>query len=124
MGRYPLEAMPEFYSQADVMLLPLKKEYIFSLTIPAKIQSYLACGKPVLGMLDGEGADIINESGAGLTCPAGTPKLLARNILQMYNMDQVELNKFGDNAITYYTNNFDRNLIIDRFERLFQSVIA
>ena len=124
MGRYPLEAMPEFYSQADVMLLPLKKEEVDSLTIPAKIQSYLACGKPVLGMLDGEGADIINESGAGLTCPAGTPKLLARNILQMYSMDQVELNKFGDNAITYYTNNFDRNLIIDRFERLFQSVIA
>ena len=73
LGSYPLEKMPGFYYNADVMLFSLKDEYIFSITIPAKVQSYLACGKPILSMINGEGGNIIEEANAGLSCPAGSP---------------------------------------------------
>ena len=69
LGSYPLDMMPSFYSEADCMLFSLKKDYIFSLTIPAKVQSYLACGKPIVSMIDGEASIIINDSKAGLTAP-------------------------------------------------------
>ena len=59
LGKFPLETMPAFYANADALLLSLKKEYIFSITVPAKVQSYLACGKPVLSMLDGEGSVLL-----------------------------------------------------------------
>lgn len=51
LGRYPLEMMPSFFSKADVMLLSLKSETIFNLTVPAKLQTYMASGKPILAMI-------------------------------------------------------------------------
>ena len=65
MGRYPIETMPHFFKQADAMLVSLKNEPIFALTVPAKIQAYMASGKMILGMINGEGRDIINESKCG-----------------------------------------------------------
>ncbi|HWR26537.1 MAG TPA: glycosyltransferase family 4 protein, partial [candidate division Zixibacteria bacterium] len=56
IGRHPAETMPRFFALADALLVTLKKEPIFSLTIPSKVQSYLACAKPVIAALDGEGA--------------------------------------------------------------------
>ena len=78
--------MPELYSNADALLITLKKSKIFSLTVPGKIQSYLACGKPILSMMDGEGSNIINESMAGFTAPAEEPNKLLDNILKMNAM--------------------------------------
>ena len=62
LGSYPIEQMPHFYAQADAMLISLNDEYIFSITIPAKVQSYLACGKPILAMVNGEASSIIKGS--------------------------------------------------------------
>lgn len=55
LGRYHIQSMPHFFARADVMLVTLKREPIFTLTLPGKIQSYLACGKPIIAALDGEG---------------------------------------------------------------------
>ena len=70
LGSFPPTEMPKFFSHADVLLVSLKKEKIFSLTIPAKIQSYLACGKPIIASIDGEGAKIVNDAKCGVTSPA------------------------------------------------------
>jgi len=71
LGTFPLAAMPDFYALADIMLITLKNDYIFSLTVPAKIQSYLVCSKPILAMMNGEGARVVIESKAGLACNSG-----------------------------------------------------
>ena len=58
LGSYPPENMPEFFVCADALLITLKKADIFSYTIPGKLQSYLACAKPIIGALDGIGKEI------------------------------------------------------------------
>lgn len=114
LGRHPVELMPRFFSLADVMLVTLKKEYIFSLTIPAKVQSYLACAKPVIAALDGEGARVIEESGAGLTCPAENPDALAEVVLAMYRMSETECINMGLRGRSYFDRHFERTMLLDR----------
>ena len=116
LGRHPLEAMPAFFSHADVLLVTLKKEPIFALTIPSKIQSYLACGKPVIAALDGEGANIIEEAGAGFTCLGGAPDALAQAVLKMYETPKPEREKMGSKGRAYYEANFDRDMLLDRLD--------
>lgn len=116
LGRHPLEMMPSFFSHADALLVTLKKEPIFALTIPAKIQSYLACGRPIIAALDGEGAKIIDDAGAGLTCPAEAPDALAKTVLKMYETPKVEREKMGMSGRRYYEANFERNMLLDKLE--------
>ena len=123
MGSYPLEKMPEFYAQADCMLFSLKKEYIFSITIPAKVQTYLACAKPVLAMIDGEASKMIDDAQAGLTCPSERPELLASNIKELSSLGQNELNRMGQNALDYYNKEFERTMLMDRMESIFNKMI-
>ena len=112
----------KFYSNADAMLFSLKDEYIFSITIPAKVQSYLACGKPILAMIDGEASKIIEEANAGLTCPSESSELLAENIKKLSSQDQNELDKLGQNALNYYNNEFERTMLMDRMESTFNKM--
>jgi colanic acid biosynthesis glycosyl transferase WcaI len=119
MGTFPLEKMPEFYSNADAMLFSLKREDIFALTVPAKVQSYLACGKPILAMIDGEGASIIEESDAGYTSPAETPDMLAENALRMATISPLQLLEMGQRARKYYDENFERSFLFEKAESMF-----
>lgn len=123
MGRHPVESMPTFYSQADVMLVTLKSEGIFALTIPGKVQSYLACGKPVIAMLDGEGAKVIEEAGAGFSCPASDALKLASIVKRVASMDQSDLQKLGDQGKKYYESEFERSIAISRAEAMFVEVV-
>lgn len=123
-GRYPLESMADFFSLADVMLVTLKRDPIFSLTVPAKIQSYLACGRPVLAALDGEGARIIEEAAAGITCPTEDPAALVAAILRMRNTAAEGLCEMGENGLKYYRNNFDRKMLIDRLEEWMKQLVT
>ncbi len=114
LGRHPIEAMPAFFSNADVLLVTLKKEPIFALTIPSKIQSYLACGKPVIAAIDGEGTRIIEEAGSGFTCPAEVPDLFAQTVIKMYKTPKAERDKMGMSGRAYYESNFSRNMLLDK----------
>ena len=122
LGNFPLDRMPEFYAQADSMLFSLKKEYIFSITIPAKVQSYLACGKPILAMIDGEAASVVDESKAGLACESQNPEDFAKNILKFSKLEKNELNKLGNNAINFYNKEFERKMLIDKLENIFTKI--
>ena len=124
LGSFPLSAMPEFYSMADVMLISLKNDFIFSLTVPAKIQSYLACAKPLVAMIDGEAARIVEESGAGYSGSSGDYYQLAQNIIQLSkDRDNGLLPAMGFNAYDYFKNNFDRTMLVDRALSIFNDVL-
>lgn len=104
-GRYPLEDMPKFYAVADAFLVTLKRDEFISYTLPGKIQSYMASGKPILAAIDGEASDVIHEADCGLCCPAEDDKGLAHIILQFYE-DKESRRRYGDNAKAYYEANF------------------
>ena len=118
LGRYPADTMPRFFSLSDALLVTLKKEPIFALTIPSKIQSYLASGKPIIAALDGEGARIVDEAEAGFTCPAEDPDELAQAVLDMYRLTPDKRSAIGRRGRKYFEANFEREKLIDRFSRL------
>lgn len=120
-GSHPVEDMPRFFSCADCLLVSLKKDYIFSLTIPSKIQSYLACGKPIIASLDGEGARVIVEAKAGLASNAENASLLAAKIDELANLSNSELKIMGQNSRAYFDSNFERELLIDKLENIFKN---
>lgn len=123
LGRHPVEEMPNFFTHADVMLLTLKDEPIFSLTIPSKIQSYMAFGKPIIGMLNGIGSDLIVESKCGSVCPAGDYEMLATNLYEIASLSETDLIELGNNARKYYWNNFAKETVVDNLEAYFKSMI-
>lgn len=123
-GRFPLERMPSFYLHADVLLVSLKDEPIFAMTIPGKLQAYLAMGKPVLAMLNGEGADIVKTGGAGLVCPAGDGQALAGAIQTLLNMPTADRVALGRRALKLSKTEFDRAQIISRLEILMQELVV
>jgi len=121
LGSYPLETMPHFFACADVLLASLKKSKIFSLTIPGKIQSYLACGKPIIAALDGSGAKVIIESKSGFVASSGDPNELAEAILKMFYLDTNKRKELGENARAYFEENFEREMLLDRLNEIFQN---
>lgn len=118
LGKHPVAAMPRYFALADALLVTLRKDPLFALTIPSKVQSYLACGKPIVAALDGEGARIVAEAGAGLAVNAGNPEALANAVLEMYRMDTGRRHKMGANGRAYFEAHFERNILLARLEEL------
>lgn len=116
MGQFPLAAMPAWFAQADLMFASLRRDPAFALTIPSKIQSYLACAKPVVAALDGEGARVVIAAGAGLAVPAEDAEGLAKAVLKIYKMDPTRRKILGDNGREYYEKHFDRGKLLDKLE--------
>ncbi len=119
LGSFPPTEMPKFFSHADALLVSLKKEKIFSLTIPAKIQSYLACGKPIIASVDGEGAKIVNEADCGVTSPAEDSIALSEKIKELMALDKSQRCEMGNNGRAYYKKEFDRNNLLEKLEVIF-----
>jgi colanic acid biosynthesis glycosyl transferase WcaI len=117
LGRFPLERMPSFYRHADALLVSLKADPAFEMTIPGKLQSYLAAGVPVIGMLDGEGARLIEESGAGLVCAAGDWRGLAKCVSQLSSMSNEERTRLGRCGVELTQRLFDRQSLVTELER-------
>lgn len=123
VGRYPGEAMPYLLSKAAVLLVTLADRPIFAATVPNKVQAYLAVGRPVVGCLNGEGARLIEEAGAGLTVPAEDAAGLARAILALYRMTPEARKEMGDNGRIFYRQNFDHEQLVDRLVGLVQDTV-
>jgi len=124
LGRFPLERMQSFYLHADALLVSLKKNPVFSKTIPGKIQSYLMTGVPLIGMLDGEGAQVITDANAGLVCAAGNFGGLATIVLEMASMSAKQRHQLGVNGQIYAQKEFDRDLLIGRLESLLNEAVS
>lgn len=115
-GRFPMNMMSQIYKRAAALLVSLKAEEIFSYTVPAKVQAYMAAGRPIIAALNGEGARIVNEAKAGLTCPAEDPESLAARIRDLYAMSEGTRNGMGAAGRSYFFKHYDmdnqaRNLI-------------
>jgi glycosyltransferase involved in cell wall biosynthesis len=114
LGRHQMNEIPSFFVHADVMLLSLKDEGVFTLTIPSKIQSYMAFGKPIIGMLNGVGYDLINKANCGYVGMAGDSIVLAENVIKAYKEESNVLSNMGVSGIKYYNQNFSKKMVIDK----------
>jgi glycosyltransferase involved in cell wall biosynthesis len=116
-GRFPLGTMPVFMKRADVLLVSLKDELIFNLTIPAKVQFYMAQGKPILGMLNGDGADLISKAQCGYCVPAGDYNACSE-IVRKICKEKDLLKILGQNGEEYYKKHFQKKDRIDQLEMI------
>ena len=105
-GRVPAEDMPPIYASASVLLLTLRDEPALLSTIPSKLQSYLAAGKPIIASATGESANIVNNASAGLTCPAGDAGALAEAVIKLYELPVEKRVRFGQNGRKYYETHY------------------
>ena len=121
-GKFPVETMPAFMQKASVLLVTLTDKSIFALTVPNKVQAYLAIGRPIIACLNGEGARIVVEAGAGLATPAEDAKALAETILNVYKLTPVERKNMGENGRKYFQKHFNHDHLVDQLIGHLQSV--
>ena len=122
-GRLPAESMPEYFAMGDALLVFLKRDPIFSYTIPSRLQSYWACARPVIAALDGEGQRVILESGGGLVGATEDEKALAENVLAVYKMSPEQREEMGQKGLAYYRRHFDREPLLLRLEALLSAMV-
>lgn len=114
LGRRPLEEMPSLFAWADILLVSLKDDPIFAATVPGKVQAYMAAGKPLMASLSGIGADLIETAKCGLTAPAENADELAKRLREFKSMSSTDRQTLGDNARSYFYENFRKDRIIDQ----------
>ncbi len=124
LGRHPSERMPAFFKGAGALLVTLRRAPVFALTIPGKVQTYLASGLPLIGMLDGEGARVIEEAGAGLTCAAGDDAALAEQVVRMVSLSGPDRAAMGTRGLVYSRREFDRDRLLTELEGWMREVTA
>jgi len=118
VGRYPVEAMASFFNVADALLVSLKDDPIFNLTVPAKVQAYMSSGKPIIAMLNGEGAETIVEANCGFAVPAGNSDKLAEVINQASQMTDEHLLGLGENGKRFYETHYKMEECISNLEKI------
>ncbi|HMK15203.1 MAG TPA: glycosyltransferase family 4 protein, partial [Burkholderiales bacterium] len=116
LGHSPVETMPRYFALADAMLVTLRRDPVFALTVPSKVQSYLACAKPIISCADGETARVVDNSGAGISCSAEDATSLADAVLKLYRMSPKERQEMGEKGRVYFEMNFQRERLMDKLE--------
>ena len=118
-GRKPLEEMPKFYQNADAMLVTLMKDELLSLTLPGKVQTYMAAGKPIIAAADGEVASVIKEAACGYCSNAEDAEGLAACVRNFFEKHPSKMERmFGKNAENFYAQNFDKIVFFERINEL------
>lgn len=121
IDKQPATRIPEFMAISDATLISLSKSKVFSITLPAKTQSCLACGVPVIVSADGEIQDVINKADAGVCSDAGDAKGLAENINKLVNMSAEKHKDMAQNAVDYYQKYFDKETLLNRMDQWFSN---
>ena len=112
-----------YLSAADVLLVHLRKEPLYRITIPSKTQAYLAAGKPILMAVEGDAAALIQRSRAGLTCTPNSPDSLAEAVAELASFSVERLNEMGQAGHDFYLRELSLAVGADRFERVFAAAL-
>lgn len=124
IGRFPASAMPAILSQAAALLVMLGSDKALDMTIPSKISTYLAAGRPIIASMNGEGARVVRLADAGLTCPADDPIALASVIRQLRSSPPDVLRDMGSAGRRFYADHFEPAKLAEAMVEQFKSAIA
>jgi len=124
LGRHPSNEMPDLYAMADVLLVHLKDDPLFRITIPHKIFAYMASGKPILAAVAGDVTDVVTKTGAGIACPPEDPNALAAAVREFYSMSKIEREKLAANGLQAARTEYERKMLVTRIESLLRSLLV
>lgn len=122
LGRKAPEEMSRYLSLGDVLLVHLRRDPLFEVTIPSKTLTYLAMGRPILGVVTGDPADVIRDAGAGLTCAQDDPAALVDAVRRLRDMTAAQRAAMGALARQAFDKHYSAPALIDRYEVLFNQV--
>jgi glycosyltransferase involved in cell wall biosynthesis len=123
IDRQPAERMPHFFALAAVLLVHLKRDPLFEITIPSKTIAYLACGRPILCCVAGDAAEVVESAGAGLACLPENPAALAQAIRHLYAMPTEQREAMGQAGRRALELNYTRSVLLERYEVLLAEVV-
>jgi len=119
IDRQPAVNIPPILSASDVAFLSFANNPLYSMTIPAKLQSYMACGIPIIASACGETARVIEEAECGIVSEIGSSEALAKKIIEFSLLPIAQREKMGKNAIEYCKNYFDKSKLHDEILKEF-----
>lgn len=120
----PMTEVGTYLKAADVLLVNLKKDPLFKITVPSKTQAYMAVGKPILMAVEGEARKLVVKAKCGLTSLPENEIDLAETILEFSNMDQIQLQNLANNSKDFYNKNLSLKVGIEKFSQLFSEVVS
>ncbi|MBI3697014.1 MAG: hypothetical protein HY238_19545 [Acidobacteria bacterium] len=112
------------YAVSDALLISLLDDPLFEITVPGKLSSYLASGRPLLAAVKGDAAAMIREARAGLTVSPSVPADLARGVRELRAMSPENRKRMGDGGRSYYVQNLAPSVLVDQYDQLFRRVRA
>lgn len=118
LGRFPSETMPLFFEKADVMLVSLTDSTLFNMYSPAKIASYMAAGRPIIAVLNGEGGEIIKTARCGWNVKAGDADGLATLVIKLSKTNKQELTDRGRMGKAYYDDLFIKEKCLKKLDEI------
>ena len=123
IGMKPATEIPDLLARHDVAFVSFKDNDLFNKTIPAKLQSYLACGLPILAAASGETEKIIKEANCGKTSSPGDVMGLVKNIISYLNTSEIEIKLLGKNSLKYSDENFRKEILMNEINNIFAEVM-
>lgn len=123
LGQYPKEEMPQFFAWADALVVTLKRDPLFEITVPSKLQTYLRAGRPILCGVGGDAAAVVEESGAGLTFPAGDDLALARSVRRLASMLPEMREAIGASGRNAYEAKYSVARSMESYSQIFGSIL-
>lgn len=118
----PASSVPKLFSEADIAFVSFQNNELFKRTIPAKLQTYLACGMPILAVASGETKRIVEEAHCGLVSSPGDIATTTENIMEFYNFDSSKLKRMSERSIKYSKINFNKKDLMDKIDIHFLEV--
>jgi glycosyltransferase involved in cell wall biosynthesis len=123
LGRYPQEEMAGLYALADVLVLKLRDDPLFRITIPQKTLSYLACGKPILAAVGGDAADVVMQAEAGLACPPDDAQAIARTVRKFYGMTPDERRQMAVNGRNAAVQQYGKRYLMGKMIEMIEDAV-
>ena len=117
-----MHAMGGILAGADALLVHLKDDPLFRITIPSKTQAYLAAGKPILMAVQGDAADLVKQSGSGVVCEPGNPRSIAQAVKELVGTSRERLANMGSAGKAFYDRELSVSVGVDKFDRIFKAV--
>ena len=123
-GPYPPDQMNHVCSIADALLISLRSDPLFEITIPLKTLAYLAAGKPIIAAVGGDAADVVASAGAGITCKAGAPQELAETVRRLSQTSPEALAEMGRRGRQWACDHFSRPFLVRQVASMLEEVVA
>lgn len=122
LPRRPVSQIGEILDLADVLLVHLKDDPLFKITIPSKIQTYMAVGKPILVGVRGDAVAMVEKANAGISCIPEDPRSIVESVEKLFAMPRAQLEAMGNNGRKFYETELSLNIGARRFVEIFKSV--